>query len=119
MSEDKHYDPEGIESKYRFDKMPEFKSKIPAYLTKNLEAKELYIVETVSIMEQQVEFNTKQLAVATEAIVDLDKFKIWALKIYSRFMSKWTIIWVIVVWLASIFAKPLFEIIHITMGGAH
>ena len=107
MADHPKYDPDEVESKYEFEAMPVFKSKIPAYLTENLDKKEAYIVETVSIMEQSVQWNTERIEVLSVATVEQDKFKQWALKKYSAFVSKWTIVYAILAWASAVFLSPL------------
>lgn len=111
MDKETNYDPDEIESKYPVMDMPEFKSKIPAYLTEKLEKKELFIVESVSIIEQKVEWNKEHIFILSKAVIDLDKFKQWSLKVYNRILSKWTIIWVIAAWILSFCGKTALEYI--------
>ncbi len=98
---DNEYNPEQIESKFEVMEPPVFVSKIPLYLTEKLEPKELYIVTSVSLMEQRVENNTQNIKKLSEAVIDFDKFKQFSIKLYSKFLSKWTLIYGAAAWLLA------------------
>jgi len=87
--------------------VPEFQSKVPAYMLEKLDTGERYIVNTLSVMDQRTEWVTEKLKEVWPTIQEVQSLRLWKERITGKYAIIGAILYGLLTAFAGAFAKSL------------